>query len=518
MGKRAQAVLEKTERSPQTAEDFLEQGAADEESGDRWFGSDLTKAIRFYQKAYELYLSCMRMAPGKFADSYYNAARLLFHVYNQYVNAEEVDLNSLENVGNATSGNSDSVSQPISVVLRAHEEAMLIAGGSASTDLMYNYACVHTALLEDEDVSPEDILKAGQTAIGLFQQVLIKQVNDLKSFASEIQGIVTQESDSQSTHAGNNGNSGNPLQEEHTSEEVLQPTDVLDTIIASYKLVSAMLEGSVTTSITQAMDMGQPFLSTCDSIASELMSSFSESTNPTPEMISSVDPEMYDEYTVNKAYVNSFAHLHDLELYIAYWNADSLPQMFERYMLAADGLDLFMDAHDLNVEVKEAEKTKLLWKCLTQMNSYYKSAQDLLQAQLQQSSKAPSGVNGGVGTLISQICKVMVARTDIEVQRSQLQFELAQKSQEVLLKNAKTLLKNAMKYAETTGGLRERANEKLQREKRKSEIVMRLCILEQKTSISELDSIMGRLRWIGELPQIVELKFYKKWGVDIIVV
>ena len=74
-----------------------------------------------------------------------------------------------------------------------------------------------------------------------------------------------------------------------------------------------------------------------------------------------------------------------------------------------------------------------------------------------------------------------------------------------------------MKMAETTGGLREKATEKLGREKRRSEIVLRLCLLEQKISTAELDSIMGRTRWTAELPLLKELDIYGNWGIHKIV-
>lgn len=522
MGKRAQAILEQKEQLPQNAEEFLEQGAADEESGDRWFGSDVTKALRFYQKAYELYLACIRMAPGQYPDSYYNAARLLFHVYNHYVSAEEVNVEALENVGNATSGNAESVMQPIAVVLRAHEEASTFAGLSPSIDLIYNHALVHTAFLEDEVPTLPDTLSYGGAAIQLFQQVLTRQVEELRSFAAEIKELVNPEPSSPIISEPNSipeaSVSGiSPTKEEHTSEEVLQPVDVLDTIIAAYKLALAMIESVIASDISPVVDIVQPFLESCDTIASELMSSFSVSTNQTPEMISSIEPENYDEYAVNRAFLHSFAHIDDAALYTNYWNQDSLPRTPDRYMLAADGLGLFLERHSLNVKLAHADQAATLWKCLSQMNLYYKSAQDLLQAQYLRKAKAPSGTNEGLGSLISQVCKVTIARADIEVQRCQLDHEMARKSHEVLLKNAKTLLKNAMKMAETTGGLREKATEKLGREKRKSEIVLRLCLFEQKISTAELDSIMGRTRWTAELPLLKELEIYGNWGIDKIV-
>lgn len=36
---------------PSTATEYLEQGSIDEESGERWLGSDVSKCLRFFNKA-----------------------------------------------------------------------------------------------------------------------------------------------------------------------------------------------------------------------------------------------------------------------------------------------------------------------------------------------------------------------------------------------------------------------------------------------------------------------------------
>lgn len=75
-----------------------------------------------------------------------------------------------------------------------------------------------------------------------------------------------------------------------------------------------------------------------------------------------------------------------------------------------------------------------------------------------------------------------------------------------------------MNISNTTGGLRERITEKLQREKRKAEAVMRLCMLENKSSLQELDSILGRQKWTAELPNLSKLGYFDAFGISNIVV
>lgn len=512
MGKRAQAILDQTSQQPHSADEYVEQGASDEESGDRWFGSDITKAIRFYQKAYEQYTAGLSLSSGLHADAYYNAARLLFHVYNHYVSAEEVNTATLENVGDATSGSETSVCQSITAVFKAHEQAMSVAGDSPSPDLVYNFALVHIAMLEDEDNGLGETVRIGNSAIGLLEQVLNWQVSALREFAQEVAGL--ENPTLEATFSDRASVQEKQKSEEHTSEQVLQPDDVLETVISGYKLALAMMDGLAISEIAAVAATVGPLLDYCDTIAAELMAGFNENTNAWPDLISSISPQTYHEYEVNRAYFRSYNHMESPSAYIAFWNDILLPKIPERYMVAADGLAQLIEAHRLTVHASDPEQISAVWRCLSQMSLYYKAAQDLLQAQYQQKARGPSGINDGIGSLIAQVSKVIIARADIEVQRSQLELDAARKSQELLIKNAKTLLRNAMSMAEATGGLRERAIEKLQREKRKSEIVFRLCLLEQKTSVAELDSILGRERWVPEFQAVRELRFYSKWGVD----
>ena len=85
---------------------------------------------------------------------------------------------------------------------------------------------------------------------------------------------------------------------------------------------------------------------------------------------------------------------------------------------------------------------------------------------------------------------------------------------EILFNNAKNLLRNAMNISNLNGGLRERMVEKIAREQAKLESVFRLCLLEDKKTVDDLDRIMTRKRWTEELPNLKKLGIYDNFGIN----
>ncbi|CUM45281.1 unnamed protein product [Debaryomyces fabryi] len=534
LGKRAQSLLnsqkdnqEYESKQPQTADEFLDQGAIDEESGDRWLGSDLAKALRFYQKAYSQYLMAIKLSPNGTLDSYYNASRLLFHVYNQYFKTDGVSVYDLTNVEDAISGGEDSVLQNLSEIVSAHEKAIDVAQSlniRIPLDLLFNTALVYTEVIEIQQDNESDnfdtVLEYGYKTQGIFQNLIELQTAELQKFLNDLNEIA---SDASSTNNNNtpSGSEKPPQEEEFTSEEVLQPSDVFETIISAYRLAQAVLENvsDPNSQIMPSLDMVNPFLSTCEAVADDLVLNFGERNNAKSDMISSITQDNIDDYQICKAYIKGLA-INDASKLYDLWNNSELPHTPERYMLAADNIQTMIDRNDINLNSANSNQkiAEFYWKALTQMGNYYKQSQELLNTQLTEKKKRPSGTDDGIGSIISQISNIIIARSDIDLQRSQLQnYEPASKHKDVLFQNCKTFLKNAMNIANTTGGLRERITEKLQREKRKSEAVMRLCILENKSSLQELDSILGRQKWTTELPNLSKLGYFEAFGISNIV-
>lgn len=510
-------------RNPQTAEEFLEQGSIDEESGDRWLGSDLSKALRFYNKAYEAYLKSIEVSKFADLDSYYNSSRLLFHVYNHYTNSG-IKYYQLTNIDEVLGAGNYSVVQELPLIVRAHEKAIDVAtnaGEKLSTDLLYNTALVYVEVLEYHqdkyDANFDDLLSLSIKAQELLKNVIEQQTKDLKAFIDELQGISApknEESDSINPGLA----TSNTKEEEFTSEEVLQPTDIFETIQAGYQLAQSILENITNPEkeLIMTLDCINPFLTTCDNIAQELWENFSEATNKIPDMISSLTENQMKEYIIMKKIITGLA-INNLDQLLEHWNDSTLPNTPSRFNAASDNIQVFLDRYDIDVSTANSnpDVASLLWKALSSMTNNYKKAQELLNIELNEKKKLPSGVEGGIGSLLVQVSAASLSRADIDIQRCQLKnFEASVKNHDVLLQNAKTLLKNTMTVANSTGGLREAATEKFQRENKKIEACLRMCILENKHSIDELDSIIGRISWVNELPNIKKLGYYEVFGIN----
>ncbi|KSA03763.1 uncharacterized protein AC631_00398 [Debaryomyces fabryi] len=469
----------------------------------------------------------IKLSPNGTLDSYYNASRLLFHVYNQYFKTDGVSVYDLTNVEDAISGGEDSVLQNLSEIVSAHEKAIDVAQSlniRIPLDLLFNTALVYTEVIEIQQDNESDnfdtVLEYGYKTQGIFQNLIELQTAELQKFLNDLNEIA---SDASSTNNNNtpSGSEKPPQEEEFTSEEVLQPSDVFETIISAYRLAQAVLENvsDPNSQIMPSLDMVNPFLSTCEAVADDLVLNFGERNNAKSDMISSITQDNIDDYQICKAYIKGLA-INDASKLYDLWNNSELPHTPERYMLAADNIQTMIDRNDINLNSANSNQkiAEFYWKALTQMGNYYKQSQELLNTQLTEKKKRPSGTDDGIGSIISQISNIIIARSDIDLQRSQLQnYEPASKHKDVLFQNCKTFLKNAMNIANTTGGLRERITEKLQREKRKSEAVMRLCILENKSSLQELDSILGRQKWTTELPNLSKLGYFEAFGISNIV-
>lgn len=504
------SISEVPSKDPQSIEDWIEQGASEEESGDRWIGSDLAKGLRFFQKAYVSYIQAIRLSdssPAANVDCYYNSSRLLFHVYNNYVKQEGVNASQLENVNDAITGDY-AVIQPLSNVVRAHERALEVASStSIPLDLLFNTALVYTEQIESfqdggSDIEFHQILETGLKAQQLFENLLQQQTKSFQKFIQDLndEGVETESSVEGSSVDG----------DEFESVESLQPPDIFDTILSGYKLVQALLENiSTPDQVSPCTQLIQPFLNNLNSVELDLISTFSESNNSN-DMIQSISQEQINDSLVTKNYINGLL-VNDLNDLFQIWDLDELPTTPERYMMTSDNVQAFLDRNDINLENQST--SEIYWQALTKMNHIYKLAQDQLQLVLQ--DKKLKKIDEGIGSLVAQISDIVIARSDIDLQRCQIEnYEPAIKNQQILLNNSKTFLKNAVNIANQSGGLRERISEKLLREKRKVDAVLRLCLIEGKITNQELDKIIGRVRWVNELPGLVKTGIFKKFGIE----
>ncbi|OBA20844.1 hypothetical protein METBIDRAFT_164632 [Metschnikowia bicuspidata var. bicuspidata NRRL YB-4993] len=387
----------------------------DEESGDRWHGSDLAKGLRFYQKAFDNYKRATDVgAPGQrdlLLLAYYNALRLLFHVYTQYQRTDGVQLSELPNVAEVLDAGANSVVQEIREIMKTHEASIQFAGADAPTDLLFNTAMVYIDAIEDSE-SPAESFHLASRAMGLLTEVLQRQVSELQAPAS---GAKTESADG-------------------TEEPPTSASDVIDTVISGFNLAQTLYEsvGSSEQDIAAACSLLGTFAVDADQVALGILSQSAEITET-----------HRNEYLISKAYAAA-ASCVPFEDVVKTWEDSLLPNTPERYMLAADCMDCFMQRS--GVCSGPAANPETYWAALSKMNQYLKVAQELLTERLAAArSAAGSSQQMGLGAVISQIAKIHIARSDIDLQRSQLPLEQAEKHQALLANNAKAFLKNPFK-------------------------------------------------------------------------
>lgn len=516
------ALLNKAElaaaTAPQTTEDFIEAAAADEESGDRWHGLDLAKALRFYQKAFSGYqaaISFDNSGVSALQDAYYNAVRLLFQVYSQYFKTDGVDVARLHNVGEVLTGDSRSVVQPIFDILTAHERALSVDPEAAAGDLYFNTALVYTDAIEETD-DPALIETYWTKGRALFLQVLHQQTSEFQEFLEFAKGSsgVAEEA----TGSGDPQNAPSPgANQQYTSEKTVQPPDVLDTVISGLGLCQTVLESvdGVPGALEHTVAQIRPFALDICLVAQSLLSEYADKGNSgDTDVLESPQAALIDhshagEYYVVQAYVQALS-VPDLAQVYEIWDSPTLPNTPQRYMLAADSIETVLHRHGINADAQS--HADVYWAALTKMNLYYKQALELLNSEYsQQKTKLAGDTSLGVGELIARIASVYIARSDIDVQRSQLHHEQAVQHADVLLNNSKAFLKNAMNLAKVSGGIREKAVEKAQRERKRYEAVSRLCVLEGKTDPADLNSILGPGNWESEVANYHDLWYFHRF-------
>lgn len=465
------------------------------------------------------------MAPS--LDSYYNATRLLFHVYNHYQKAEGVDIRDLTGIDEAINGTPDNVYKDLVSIVKAHETAIDVAvskGEKTPSDLLYNTALVYTELIEYLD--QEELLSSSthfpyqvelaQKAKDIFQSLLEQQVKDFQNFYIDLESIQTH-SDTTGYNSSDEvpGRSGSTSREEFTSEEVLQPNDIFETVLSSLRLVQALLEivSNPVTEIGLVMEIMGPFMEGIENIALNLLQKFYLDFNTKPDLVSSINENQKDEYNLLKTSIRGLT-LQNLEELYEVWKSDSLPLSAEKYILASDNIQNVIDRDGINLAylALSEDNAKVYWKALTQMSSNFKVAYDMLRNRLEQKKKETN--TEGAGQLIAIMSSVMIARADIDLQRSQiLNLSSSVNNKNVLLQNSKAFLKSALNISNSPGGLREPISDKVFREKKKTEAATRLCILEGKSSIEELDSIIGRKRWVREIRELIGLSYFDAFGI-----
>lgn len=139
-----------------TADDYLNAGTDEEDSGDRWIKSgDVPKGVRFYQRAFRYYLKVIELATTASEDqeiandSKYNMARIQYVVYTSVVKPKLL----LKIQDKLEPNDPGLIVMNIETVAANHEQTINQTGGQDECliDLLYNYAQVLSDCGEEVD-------------------------------------------------------------------------------------------------------------------------------------------------------------------------------------------------------------------------------------------------------------------------------------------------------------------------------------------------------------------------------
>ena len=429
--------------------------------------------------------------------------------------SDGLQLDDLTDIGEIYRPNS--VVQNIATILDKHLKALEVSGRNA--DLLFNTATVYVEMLDDMIGVSSNLDQALRSYYNSGQQILMEllpqQVNALESFVRELSNSYTESSDTTPKSTSRNMEHE---QEEFESVEVTQPVDIFDTVLLGYKLIQAAYE-NISKGELDLMNMNiHPFLDTLDQISTELVSKYCENSESRNEMLQNITSSQVNELKIAKQSILSLQYGNvslALESWAGFFTNEVPDEIPEKYLTCVDNIQTVLEWDDITLDTlnnnSSPQDKDWYWEILSQQNKLLKKAQELTQNQLNAKKRSPLGVELGIGATITQLCNIMIDRADLNLQMALIKdYEPSVKNQAALVQNCKTLLKSSMNIANTSGGLRERAIEKLDREKKLSEAVFRLCLLEGKTSLEKLDEIMTRQRWEREVAPLKKVDAYKE--------
>lgn len=472
--RRPDVAEETNEAEPTTAKDFYDEGVSYEESGDRWFTSDLSKAIRFYHRAHENYKQALKLDPTMM-HALYNLPRLEYEVYNKYTKDDAVVTSDLTNCADALNDTkAGGLFQDIVSLCRSFEGSIdiLLQSGNESSmgwDFYFNSASCYFEYIETLCSDPtilqglsenNDLVKAVQRCIYMFEKVLSYMNYSL---------------------------------ENSIEDETVNPEAVSSVCIESYRMLSTVYETLYTTELISFMDnLTAEYLEKVDFVSNKLVQ------DPIPK-------DIIITLKIAKLNERSSRQL-DYDSLVSIWNSDpELNCTIEKQLTESSSVRSFLDKFE-TVEISIPDETK--WLILTNLDNKYRGINTILCSQIDELAKSSNSENDLLSGKISLACSVFIERADIFLERSLLKVDEAAKNRTVLQNNCKNLLKNALIFSKKTGGIRESIIGKYTRKKRQREAAMRLCLIEGKTQ-EDWGKIIGENYWPLELQTLADIEAYK---------
>lgn len=475
---------EETTTNPTTAEEFLDQGVQFEESGDRWFTSDLSKAIRFYHRAHNSYKEALKLNPI-LSDALYNLPRLEYEVYDKYTKDESVILDDLTNCADAINDNKQGgLFQNIYSLCKSFETSMeiLIESGNDSLigwDFNFNTGMCYYEYIEVLCSEPTNIINLNSESELVS---LIKRCMKLfNSVLNSIENIIR--------------NNKNTVEDEKNDK-----LSILNVCIECYKMISTVYETLYNDELLNNMDLiTSSFVEKIDYFVNEIINNNINNEIPI-DLINSLKIFKLNQIASRQLNYNNFFKI---------WNSQEieLNNNLEKQLVESSSIRSFIDKFetiDLQLPVE------LKWQILSDLNNKYKIITETLKQQIKEIETLQNLENDLLTKKISLLCSVFIERADIELERSFLEISEAISNRQILQNNCKNLLKNCLIYSKKSGGLKESSSGKLMRKKRQREAAMRLCLLEGKSQ-DDWNLIIGDKYWPLELKSISEIDAYKKF-------
>ena len=214
-------------------------------------------------------------------------------------------------------------------------------------------------------------------------------MEELERFVNDLQNIDTNNFSGGDIYIGNSSSSSDKTkQEELTSEEVVQPTDLFETVLSSYKLIQSVYENASSNDLIQTVSQSvAPLLQINDNVANELIIKYSESSHVN-SMISNITLKDVNELKLVKLNLLALAETNIFRLLDIWKNDNEIPETLpEKFMVASDSVQALLDRNDINLLTVNSQGTEsdkdTFWKILTFQNNMLKRAQELLNEQMQ---------------------------------------------------------------------------------------------------------------------------------------
>ncbi|KAH3674483.1 hypothetical protein WICMUC_003321 [Wickerhamomyces mucosus] len=429
---------------------FYLQAIEEEESGDRFKLSDLTKSLRFYESSYQSYLESIKLEVT--IDNTYNLYRLIYDVYSGFTgnsfSLRELNLTNFD----VLKYNLPQIKKLYDLKLPYFKTVERVEFGKIY-DFQYNLVLINLELIENFDSDEIKLLEKGYD--GLIREI-IEEINEILEYQLEelqklLDHIALEENENED---GNGDNSKPPAgfeegqeEEEFDMIEQVTPDVILDTLIQAYKMINAVLENTANLrELTTTRDSLEPFKNKLDEITKKITDLPYERNE---ESINEI--KLLNHSIISLFYDNE-------EAFIIHWKNIYVDDSIALKSSFVDSLSNFKKFNNIdNISV------------LNQVSQTFKEIEILLKDKIQNNPQVLE-----LSDYLIRLIEIFTNRSDIELTK----FNYTKN--EVNLTNSLNILKTALNYLNNVNcGLRETLINKLIKKRLKRQLVLRILILQE---------------------------------------